>query len=87
MLNPTKRAAPAVKKIDAGKATSSSKPKVVFKIEPINIPKPIPIDNKAMFKIKTLPKEDCPLPDANIFASAPFSIKANLSLFLVEKYK
>ena len=35
MLKPTKSAAPAVKKIDAGKATSSSKPNVVFRIEPI----------------------------------------------------
>ena len=51
ILNPTNNALPAVIKIAAGKATSSSKPRVVDNNSPIKIPKPIPINKRAKFKI------------------------------------
>ena len=87
MLKPTNKEAPAEINTDAAN-TSSCKPKELYKIEPTAIPIPIPISNNATFKMNTLAKEFGPfLPNANILASAPFSINAKRSLFLVEKNK
>jgi hypothetical protein len=51
------------------------------------IPEPIPIRSKARFSSTIFHSGIEPLCDplTNILASAPFSISASLSLFLVEK--
>ena len=54
MKNPVNKPAPANRKIEAGKATSSGNPTILFKKLPNKIPNPTPIETSARFKITFL---------------------------------
>lgn len=91
MLKPTSNAIPPHKNIkpvtNGSFGTSGSKSPI---INVNKIPTPIPTANKPRFKINTFQKGAAFLfcsPFIKIEASAPFSINAKRSLFLVEKYK
>ncbi len=87
-VKPTNNPIPAIKNIKAGYKESLSISVYVDKIEASKIPLPIPISNKAIFKINTFQNGAAFLfsfLEKKILASAHFYINAKSSLFLVVK--